>query len=388
MTAKLPVPPPPQGVEDILDCLRLIRSPRVGPATYLRLLEEHGSAPAALAALPEIAAKAGVKNYAPCPAQRAVREYESGLKIGARLICIGMADYPEPLTHIGDPPPLLWAHGQIGVLARPTVALVGARNASSLGIRMARALASGLGGASLVVASGLARGIDTAAHNGALASGTIAVLAGGLARIYPPENQGLAREIAENGLLLSEQPPQQAAQARLFPRRNRIIAGLSRAVVVVEAAAKSGSMITARDALDQGREVMAVPGHPMDARAAGCNMLIRDGATLIRNAADILEVIGRPEPTTKQPPLSIPPATYPRTTRTAEPPPRASISEALDLGRRILSRLGTTPIAEDQLIRDLDASARSVAPHLVELELAGKVERQSGGLLARVPHAP
>ena len=241
-------------------------------------MAEHGSAQAALAALPALAAAAGESDYAPFPTEAAWREIDSGTRRGARLLFLGAPGYPAALAALSDPPPVLWARGCQAVLDRPAVALVGSRNASSLGGRMARKLAEGLGFHGLTVVSGLARGIDTVAHQAALKTGTVAVMAGGVDVIYPAENAPLAAAIADQGALVSEQPIGLQPQARHFPRRNRLIAGLAHAVVVVEAADGSGSLITARDALDQGREVMAVPGHPMDARAAGCNRLIRDGA--------------------------------------------------------------------------------------------------------------
>ena len=263
------------------------------------------------------------------------------------------------------------------------IALVGARNASSLGTRMARTLAYDLGEAGFVIVSGLARGIDAAAHLAALPHGTIAVQAGGVDVMYPAENAELACDIAKQGLRLSEQPVGLNPTARHFPRRNRIISGLSCATVVVEAAAKSGSLITARDALDQGRDVLAVPGHPFDARAAGCNILIRDGAALVRNAAVNIEAL---EPLHINPPqigtasstmmpLSSPPASKPRRT----------LRETASLHMTILQRLGPSPVAEDQLIRDLQIPPADVAPVLVELEIDGKVERSAGGLLSRAP---
>ncbi|WP_068306791.1 DNA-processing protein DprA, partial [Pararhodobacter sp. CCB-MM2] len=283
---------PPTTEESRLNWLRLIRSRRVGPSTFLRLMSEHGDAAAALEALPGIAQVAGVEDYAPYPADRARAEMDTGLARGARLLFLGAPDYPEALAALADPPPVLWVRGHNRVLTQPAVGLVGARNASSLGARMARKLAEGLGWHGFTVVSGLARGIDTVAHGGSLKTGTIAVLAGGVDIIYPPENDTLAAAIADQGLLVSEQPIGLQPQARHFPRRNRLIAGLSRAVVVVEAAEGSGSLITARDALEQGRDVLAVPGHPMDGRAAGCNLLIREGATLVRSVEDVIEALG------------------------------------------------------------------------------------------------
>ena len=378
-TPSLPLPAaPPANLDQALDWLRLIRSPRVGPATFQRLMAEHGSAAAALAELPAIAASAGAKAYSACPLDRAQAEYAAGRKAGARLICLGSTLYPADLAQVPDAPPVLWVTGRIELLQCPSVALVGARNASSLGTRMAKLLAADLGKAGFAVVSGLARGIDAAAHWASLDTGTIAVLAGGIDQIYPPENRGLAEKIAESGLLMSEQPVGLTPQARHFPRRNRLVSGLARVVVVVEAAARSGSLITARDALDQGREVMAVPGHPLDARASGCNNLLRDGALLVRSAADILAHLAAPVERTA------PTVPVPQPTPQPKPaaPPGKSIAGALDLSRRILSLLGPTPVSEDQLIRDLNIPAQTVSRELVSLELEGKLTRKSGGMLA------
>ncbi|MDE3029137.1 MAG: DNA-processing protein DprA [Paracoccaceae bacterium] len=370
-------PKSPASGDDPLNWLRLIRSRRVGPTTFHRLIAEHGTAEAALEALPEIARAAGVENYTPCPPAIAQAELNAGRKAGARLIRCGTPAYPAGLAEMSDAPPLLWAMGDLDLFARPMIALVGARNASSLGTRMAKALAASLTEAGFVVVSGLARGIDAAAHASALPA-TVAVQAGGVDVIYPSENADLARQIAQSGCRVSEQPMGMEPQARHFPTRNRIISGLSRAVVVVEAAARSGSLITAKTALDQGREVFAVPGHPFDARAGGCNILIRDGATLVRNAADVLDAIApdcapqhhAPEPPTPQKPR----ATTPN-------PPLRQIAA---LHTAILNRLGPSPVAEDQLIRDLALPASAIAPELLTLELEGKVQRQPGGLLARL----
>ncbi|WP_461307895.1 DNA-processing protein DprA, partial [Albidovulum sp.] len=287
---------PPTTEDDRLTWLRLIRSRRVGPVTFWRLLEEHGSARDALAALPDVARAAGLTSYEPFSEAAARREIRDGRRLGAHLLCRGDPLYPALLAQIPDAPPLLWVLGHPELLARPAVALVGARNASSLGTRMARKLAEGLGAAGYVVVSGLARGIDAAAHVAALPGGTVAVMAGGADAVYPAENASLAAEIRARGAILSEQPIGMSPLARHFPLRNRIISGLARALVVIEAAAQSGSLITARAALEQGREVMAVPGHPFDGRAAGCNMLLRDGATLVRNADDVIAALDGPAP--------------------------------------------------------------------------------------------
>lgn len=283
---------PPTTREDDLSVLRLIRSRRVGPATFHRLIADHGSAAEALAALPEITAAAGIEGYAPCPEGVAAAELTAGRRLGAELITLADPRYPPLLREIPDAPPALWVHGEISALARPLIAVVGARNASSLGLRMARGLALALSEAGIGVTAGLARGVDTAAHEASCAAGTIAVLAGGIDRIYPAENRALAERIRAAGCLVTEQPPGLEPVARHFPTRNRIVSGLCAGVVVVEAAHRSGTLITARCAAEQGREVMAVPGHPLDARAGGCNALIRDGATLVRSAEDVLAAVG------------------------------------------------------------------------------------------------
>ncbi|QGX97551.1 DNA-protecting protein DprA [Roseovarius faecimaris] len=371
-------PLPPTTEDDRLSWLRLLRSRRVGVSTFFRLMAEHNTAQAALAELPAIARAAGVDSYQPCSEARAAEEMAAAHAVGARLLLITDADYPDALRTIPDPPPLLWMIGDNAVLRRPMVALVGARYASSLGTRMARQLSAELAEAGFVIVSGLARGVDTAAHLATLHSGTVAVMGGGVDVLYPSENAHLAREIEAHGLRLSEQPMGLSPQARHFPRRNRIISGLSGAVVVVEAAAKSGSLITARNALDQGREVLAVPGHPMDGRASGCNMLIRDGARLVRNAADVIEALPVQDAPRPQPQ----PQPQPQNTIPTPPPDRRSLAETARLHNQILDRLGPSPLAEDQLIRDLGQPAHAVSPVLVDLELDGRIKRDTGGLLS------
>ncbi len=361
---------PPTTEEDRFSWLRLLRSRKVGPATFRRLMREHGSAQNALAALPEMARAAGIEGYEICPPGVIEAELKAAKAANARLLCLGAADFPSALNDLNDAPPILWAMGDTSLLHRPSIAMVGARNCSSLGARMARGLAADLGQQGYTIVSGLARGIDTSAHIAALETGTIAVLAGGVNVIYPAENTDLAKSIEKSGLRISEQPMGVTPQARHFPRRNRIISGLAQAVVVVEAAAKSGSLITARDALDQGREVLAVPGHPFDARAAGCNLLIRDGATLVRSAEDVIEALPQRDEVTVRNPAPSAAATEKRTI-----PVDA-------LHQQILSRLGPSPIAEDQLIRDIAATAEQIGPALLDLELDGRVQRQPGGLLS------
>ncbi|WP_071673605.1 DNA-processing protein DprA [Nioella nitratireducens] len=367
-------PAPPAGQEDRFARLRLIRSRRVGPATFRRLMAEHGDAATALAALPDVALAAGVKVYAPCSEAAARAEIRAAKRLGAKMITLGDPGYPALLADCSDAPPLFWALGDIDLLARPAIAMVGTRNASSLGARMTRRLAADLSGAGFTIVSGLARGIDAIAHHAALDGGTIAVQAGGLDVIYPAENTELAHDIGRRGLRLSEQPFGLGPQARHFPQRNRIISGLARAVVVVEAAARSGSLITARNALDQGRDVLAVPGHPLDTRASGCNLLIRDGATLVRGAEDVIETLGpatTPSRTPKTPDLPFPP-----------PQPERPWRDRAALNSQILAQLGPSPVAEDQLLRDLGLTPEQAATTLAVMELEGQVTRQPGGLIS------
>lgn len=373
------MPSNPVHSEDSLDRLRLLRSRRVGATTFHRLLEEHGSAAAALAELPAIARAAGVDGYEICPIGVVQAELDQGMKLGAQLLLHGAVGYPQALLGLPDAPPILWALGDTGLLRRPSVAMVGARNASSLGVRMARRLALGLSTAGFCVVSGLARGIDAAAHTAALEGEgrTVAVMAGGVDVVYPAENAGLAAEISAKGCRISEHPPGVEPQARHFPMRNRIVAGLARAVIVVEAAAKSGSLITAKAALDYGREVLSVPGHPFDARASGCNMLIRDGAVLARSTSDVLEVLGARALSQSEPEEVLPVLPGPE----ARSRPLKDVALLHDM---ILSRLGPSPLAEDQLLRDLKVTPSDLAPELLTLELDGRIARQPGGLLARV----
>jgi DNA processing protein len=367
---KIPLQALPQSEAELLAWLRLARSRRVGPGTFIRLMRAHGHAEAALAALPEIAAAAGAKGYAPCPPDRATAELEAGFKAGAELLCLGTPEYPPRLALIPDPPPVLWAIGNPALAHRPVVGLVGARNASSLGQRIARLLAEELGPLGYTIASGLARGVDTAAHHASLDSGTIAVLAGGVDVIYPRENKALWQQICTQGLVVSEAPIGTAPQARHFPRRNRIISGLSLGIVVVEGAAKSGSLITARNALDQGREVMAVPGSPLDPRATGCNMLLRDGAGLVRSGADVAEYLE----SAAQGVLAL----------AVEPPAPAPAPPTCPPQKRpnLKALLSTAPIAEDTLIRESGLPTPQAMAQIFDLEMAGEITRHPGGLLS------
>lgn len=363
---------PPLTEEEWHSWIRLLRSRRVGVSTFFRLMSEYGSAEGALDALPAVAAEAGVNNYQTCTLDAAEAEWLRAKQCGARPVAFGTPEYPETLAQIPDPPPFLWCIGKPELLRRPMIALVGARNASSLGTRMARKLSGELGKAGYVIVSGLARGVDAAAHCAALDTGTVAVMAGGVDVIYPNENAVLGQEIEENGVRVSEIAMSVQPFARHFPRRNRIVSGLAHAVVVVEAAAKSGSLITARTALDQGRDVLAVPGHPFDPRGSGCNMLIRDGATLVRGAADVIEA------------LSVPRSHDREQSKTVDAPKKPAFSQrTADLHKQILERLGPTPIPEDQLIRDLKCDAAVISPEISTLEVEGRIRREPGGLLAR-----
>ncbi|TQS73814.1 DNA-protecting protein DprA [Rhodobacteraceae bacterium] len=382
---------PPTTVENDLPVLRLFRSRRVGATTFHRLIAEYGSAAAALAHLPDIARNAGVHDYHICSEASARAEIRAGHKLGARLLCFGAPGYPAALMDLPDAPPVLWALGNLDLLTRPALGFVGARNASSLGRRMAGKLATEAGAAGYVVISGLARGIDAQAHRAALPTGTIAVQGGGIDTVYPRENAALHDDLARNGLRLSEMPPGTTPQARHFPQRNRIIAGLSRAVIVIEAATRSGSLITARDALDQGREVMAVPGHPMDGRTGGCNQLIRDGAVLIRSFDDIAEALGPaavtqaclPTPTVAPTPDPRP-QPLPQAAPASQMVPSEMTTDAPTAITRILQRLSVAPVPEDTLIRDLHLSPSLFAQAICELEMDLRIERLPGGLIARL----
>ena len=358
-----------------LDWLRLIRSENVGPRTFVKLLERFGSASEALRALPDLAKRGGrARPIKVCPKAQAEAEMDAALSLGCTVLAACEPAYPRYLAAIDDAPPILYALGNASLLTRPMVGMVGARNASVNGRNLTRRMAADLAGDGLVVVSGLARGIDTAAHQGALSGGTVAVLAGGIDVVYPPENQSLYQDIVQMGCVVSEMPPGTQPQASHFPRRNRIVSGLSLGVVVVEASLKSGSLITARMAADQGREVFAVPGHPMDPRAQGPNDLIRNGATLTEGAADVRAVLNDM--------LRRPLAEGRKAVFTA---PGLVVSEesGLDSARaRVVESLGPMPVTVDLLIRECQLSASVVSLVLLELELAGRLERLPGGQVA------
>ena len=356
------------------DWLRLARTENVGPVTFENLIQRYGDATRALAALPALSQRGGrsAPLRIPSPAE-AEREIEAGVRLGARLLVSREQAFPRLLAALDPPAPVIWVLGDPAILARPSAAIVGARIASAAGQRFARQLATDLGRAGYVVISGLARGIDAAAHEGALATGTAAVLGGGVDDIYPPEHGGLYDRIATEGCVVSESPIGHKAQARDFPRRNRLISGLSLGVIVVEAEIRSGSLITARLAGEQGREVFAVPGSPLDPRAAGCNDLLRQGATLCAGAQDVLNVLDA------LPRLEDPGSDW-----------RGKVIDPLDLDRdvaairqRLADLLSSAPVSRDELIRLTGASASTVAAALVELELAGRALIQPGGMVIR-----
>jgi DNA processing protein len=362
-----------------LDWLRLIRTENVGPVTFYQLLHRFGSAGAALEALPSLANRGGRHaRLALFPRAAAEREIAALDKAGATILAWGEPHYPAALAAIDDAPPLLAVRGDPTLLNRPAIAVVGARNASANGRRLARELAGELGRHGYLVASGLARGIDAAAHLGALASGTVAVLAGGVDIVYPPENQELYEALVERGAVVAEPAFGTVPQARHFPRRNRIISGLSLGILVVEAAARSGSLITARFALDQGREVFAVPGSPLDPRCRGTNDLIRRGATLTESVEDIVQQLPPllPSVAHRPPTLSELPA-WPGPS--AVEVPAQTLGEPRDSARaQITERLGPAPVAVDELVRQCHLSPAMVVTILLELELAGRLERHPG----------
>jgi DNA processing protein len=357
-----------------LDWLRLARTENVGPVTFDQLIRRFGEPGRALSALPDLARRGGRMGAAnPPPKTRIEDELAAGDALGARLIAACEPDYPQVLAALDPPPPVIWARGRVEQLARPSVAIVGARVASAAGQRFARGLAAELGAGGHVIVSGMARGIDAAAHEGGLAAGaTTAVLAGGIDDVYPPEHRDLYARIVAEGVVVAEQAPGRTAQAKDFPRRNRIIAGLSRAVVVVEAEARSGSLITARLANEQGREVLAVPGSPLDPRAKGTNDLIRQGAAICEGAEDVLRALeglsGFREPDG----------------RFDGPPPAwdGPDGEAQALCDRIAALLSPTPVSRDEIVRAVGAPAPAVFAALVELSLAGRAELSPGGLVA------
>jgi DNA processing protein len=387
-----------------LDWLRLIRSESIGPRTFRSLINRHGGAGVALDALPGLVKRAGRAPLRICTVQEAEAEIDGLSQLGARLVALGEKDYPATLAAIDTAPPLLAMLGKPQAAGRPCIAIVGSRNASAAGSRMAEKLAQALGLAGFTVVSGLARGLDSRAHEASLPTGTVAVLAGGLAKPYPRENHGLLQRIAETGCVVSEMPLDCEPRAREFPRRNRIVSGMSLGTVVVEAARRSGSLITARFALEQGREVFAVPGSPLDQRAEGTNDLIKSGATMVTGPEDIIEVIrpmlaGGPlsgrqlredteaqqgEPLWDE--LDLPGLAQGETPRSLAEPfayePELDRAATDDPLARVVNLLGPAPVRVDDLVRLLSLSPRAVQAALTELDLAGRLARLDGGRVA------
>ncbi len=354
--------------------LALARSGGIGPMRFQELLSECGSAQAALEQLPELMQRARLKTRKVATADEAEREVAALEKLGGHMIVWGDATYPTQLAEIRDPPPVIAMIGHTELLARPMVAIVGARNASAAARRWTEDLARALGEKDFIVVSGMARGIDTAAHNGALPSGTVAALAGGIDHVYPPENEALYGELKADGAIVTEQPLGLTPRAGHFPRRNRLVAGLAQGVVVVEATRKSGALITARLAAEEGRDVFAVPGSPRDPRARGPNHLIRHGAILTEGIDDIIEALARPEPRRVR--LETAAETAPATAAFDQD------STPADMARRILDCLGTTPVEVDEIVRRCQVTAADAQTMLMELELEGRIERHPGNKIS------
>lgn len=354
--------------------LRLARTQNVGPVTFATIIARYPDPSEALAEVPRLARRGGGRDLHVPSDDEARKELDALARLGGRMIAACEPDFPQGLAALEAPPPLINALGHTSLLQRDMVAIVGARNASALGRKFAQTIAGELGNASLVIASGLARGIDTAAHEGSLATGTCAVVAGGIDIVYPPENQALHARIRAEGVIVSEMPPGTTPQARHFPRRNRIISGLSRGVIIVEAAEGSGSLITANYALEQNREVFAVPGSPLDPRAKGTNRLIREGATLTESAQDVLNVL--------RPILG---AGFRDPARDPGPPldTKAAEAEADTIRHQVLELLGPAPVEVDEIIRRTEASAAAVLIVLLELELAGRLSRHPGNKVSQ-----
>lgn len=361
--------------DDRIDWLRLIRTDNVGPRTFRDLISHFGSARAALAALPGLAQRGGsARSLRICSREQAEAELTAARSAGVEYVTVDEPAYPMRLRMIDDAPPLLAVRGKHDVLARPLIAIVGSRNASAAGVKFSGQIARDLAAAGFVVVSGLARGIDAAAHRASVNTGTVAVLAGGHARIYPPEHVDLLEELLVNGVAVSEMPFAREPRAHDFPRRNRIISGLSVGVVVVEAARRSGSLITARLAGEQGREVFAVPGSPLDPRSDGTNGLLKQGATPVTEAADVIAAI--------EPILGREIRVSPVCESAPNTPTISSSESGEDERSRIIALLGPTPVSIDDLVRLTAASAATVRTILLELEIAGRLERHGAGLVS------
>ena len=367
--------------DDLVQRIRLLRSPGIGPVTFRQLLLRFGSPARALEAVPDLTARGGGRRPALFREDQALREIEQVRALGGRYLVAGQGLYPRLLAEAEDAPPLLTALGDVTLLDKPLVAMVGARNASAAACRFARSLAHELGREGQVVVSGLARGIDAAAHEGALETGTIGVIAGGLDVFYPPENERLQRSLASQGLVLAEMPPGTEPRARHFPYRNRIIAGVSSGTVVVEAAPRSGSLITARLAAEMGREVMAVPGSPLDPRAQGCNGLIRDGATLVQNAGEVLEALrpGLGRVQSGRDLFSYSPEVPASAGMTGGAAMTGGAEPDSSERARVEELLGPAPAPVDEIVRLSGLEPGAVQLVLLELDLAGRLDRHAGG---------
>ena len=360
--------------EERLDWLQLARSDNIGPATFSRLMQRYGSAGAALNALPELIRRGGGRALRIYARDKAEAELHAVTAHAAKLVAMGEPHYPPLLRHAATAPPLLYIAGKMELTAMDAIAVVGARNASAIGRKFTRMIAERLGQEGFMVVSGLARGIDTAAHEASLPKHTAAVVAGGIDHFYPPENEALQRAIAKQGLLISEMGLGAVPKAEHFPRRNRIISGMARATIVVEAALRSGSLITARYAAEQGREVFAVPGSPLDPRCEGTNKLIREGASIMTSVDDVVESL-RQQTLDYRAPMQVdggfalPPAAY----------------EPQEKDRdRVIALLSPSPVSVDDLIRESQLPAASVSAVLLELEIIGRVAHTSASTVALV----
>ena len=358
-----------------LSCLRLIRSDNIGPVTFRELISHFGNAEAALAAVPDLSQRGG-RTIRLCSRDAAEAELARAQTIGARALFMLEPDYPAALAALDAPPPVIYVKGDSALLGRPALAIVGSRQCSAAGAKLARQFADELSRAGYVIASGLARGIDSVAHEASLARGTIAVLAGGLDVVYPPEHDALQRAIGETGALVSEMPPGFVPRGQDFPRRNRIISGLSLGVLVIEAARRSGTLVTARLANEQGREVFAVPGHPLDPRAEGTNALLKKGATLVTEPADVLSSL---TPLTRAPGRAL--REEPQITALG----MASPSLTQPQRDQVVAALGPVPVDVDAVVRATGLTTRAVQVVLLELALAGRLERHGSGLVSLVP---
>ena len=361
---------------ETLDWLRLFRSQNVGPVTFYKLMERFGTAKAALDALPDMAKRGGAKSFKAFPKADAERELEGLDKLGGQMLTRTHEHFPPLLSQVEDGPPLISVLGHTHLLKKRAISVVGARNASLNGKNFARRISADLGAAGLCIVSGMARGLDAAAHEGAMESGTVAVLGGGVDVVYPKENEALYQELCERGAVISEVPLGTKPQARHFPRRNRIISGMARGTLVVEASLKSGSLITARMALEQGREVFAVPGSPNDPRAIGCNKLIQDGANLTQNAEDILDVL--------RPILSSPLSEPKSLDFQGQKPERVDEKELNSARSTVQEMLSPSPVSVDEIVRSCQFSPSAVSLVLLELELAGRLERHPGNRVSLI----